>query len=234
MRRHRIARRSAALLAAFVFLASCMFAGGKSISRAEEGPEDHEITAETTQESWAETEEETSGSEEEVSEPEKENDQEEKEEETTEKEEGEEETQEPEEEDTAEAVTERQAGPETETTDEPAEGAATEAETEQQAEPEEENGATAEAEPEENSEPARQIRIISSQGPVVTEGEIIYLTGELIGFEGLNVSYQWQVDRGDGAGWTDVEGAVRSRHMFVASRETIEYSWRLIVHILEQ
>ncbi len=81
--------------------------------------------------------------------------------------------------------------------------------------------------------PERSVMIRSSQGDVVTEGEIIYLTSKLKGFDGLDIAYQWQVDRGDGAGWVDVEGANRSKHMFVADRETITYSWRLIVSVTD-
>ena len=82
-------------------------------------------------------------------------------------------------------------------------------------------------------EPERIVTIRSSQGSVVTEGEIIYLTSKLKGFNGLDIAYQWQVDRGDGAGWVDVEGANRSKHMFVADKETITYSWRLIVSVMD-
>lgn len=81
--------------------------------------------------------------------------------------------------------------------------------------------------------PERSVTIRSSQGDVVTEGEIIYLTSKLKGFDGLDIAYQWQVDRGDGAGWVDVEGANRPKHMFVADRETITYSWRLIVTVMD-
>jgi len=80
--------------------------------------------------------------------------------------------------------------------------------------------------------PERTVTIRSSQGDVVTEGEIIYLTSKLKGFDGLDIAYQWQVDRGDGEGWVDVEGANRSKHMFVADKETIQYSWRLIVTVM--
>ena len=82
--------------------------------------------------------------------------------------------------------------------------------------------------------PERTVTIRSSQGDVVTEGEIIYLTSKLTGFDGLDIAYQWQVDRGDGAGWVNVEGANRSKHMFVADRETIKYSWRLIVNVMDE
>lgn len=85
----------------------------------------------------------------------------------------------------------------------------------------------------EGKEPERKVTIFSSQGDVVMEGEIIYLTSKLEGFDGLDIAYQWQVDRGDGAGWVDVEGANRPKHMFVASRETIQYSWRLVVNVIE-
>ena len=84
----------------------------------------------------------------------------------------------------------------------------------------------------ETVQPERSVQIRSSQGDVVTEGEIIYLTSKLKGFDGLDIAYQWQVDRGDGEGWVDVEGANRSKHMFVADRETIRYSWRLIVTVI--
>ena len=86
----------------------------------------------------------------------------------------------------------------------------------------------------EAQQPERSVQIRSSQGDVVTEGEIIYLTSKLKGFDGLDISYQWQVDRGDGQGWVDVEGANRSKHMFVADKDTIQYSWRLIVSIMDE
>ena len=88
-------------------------------------------------------------------------------------------------------------------------------------------------EPAEEGKPQRYVRIYTSQGDVVTDGEIINLTSELIGFEGLDVSYQWQCDKNDGAGWFDIEGATRDRFTFIANKETIQYSWRLIVNINE-
>ena len=75
------------------------------------------------------------------------------------------------------------------------------------------------------------MKIYSSREDVVTEGEIIELTSKLIGFDGVEVHYQWQVDRGDGEGWVDVEGATRSKHSFIAKKDTILYSWRLIVTV---
>ena len=87
--------------------------------------------------------------------------------------------------------------------------------------------------PETTEKPERAVLVFSSQTSVVTEGEIIYLTSELIGFDDVEPTYQWQVDRGDGLGWVDIEGANRARHMFVASKETIQYRWRLVVSVNE-
>ena len=44
-------------------------------------------------------------------------------------------------------------------------------------------------------------------------------------------SYQWQVDRGDGKGWVDVDGANGDKYIYIANAETITYKWRLIVNI---
>ena len=81
--------------------------------------------------------------------------------------------------------------------------------------------------PEEDGPVERKVRITSSRGDVVIENEIITLSSQLIGFDGVDVQYQWQVDRGEG--WADVDGATGPTHQFVATRDTILYSWRLIV-----
>ena len=87
----------------------------------------------------------------------------------------------------------------------------------------------------EEYEQRRRVTIKSSQGAIVTEGDQIRLTSELHGFgDDEIVDYQWQVDRGDGLGWVDVEGANKWKHEFVANEETIKYSWRLIVNVIEE
>ena len=125
-------------------------------------------------------------------------------------------------------------------TTEPGNEPGPEPESESEARPESESEARleseSEAEPESESEPEapeRAVLIFSSQGKVVTENEIIYLTSELIGFDDVEVAYQWQVDRGDGLGWVDIEGGTGPKHMFVARRDTITYKWRLIVTVVE-
>lgn len=80
----------------------------------------------------------------------------------------------------------------------------------------------------------REVIIRSTQGAIVTEGERITMTSELRGFgDDEQVEYQWQVDRGDGAGWVDVNGANKFKYTFIANEETIKYSWRLIVSVVE-
>ena len=86
----------------------------------------------------------------------------------------------------------------------------------------------------EPEEEKRRVVIRSSQGAIVTEGDQIILTSELFGFGDVPVEYQWQVDRGDGTGWTDVNGANKFKYTFIANEETIRYSWRLIVNVVEE
>ena len=74
-----------------------------------------------------------------------------------------------------------------------------------------------------------QVLIFSSRKDTVVRNEIITLSSKLIGFDGMTVHYQWQVDRGDGNGWVDVEGATGATHDFRATEETILYSWRLTI-----
>jgi FtsZ-interacting cell division protein ZipA len=79
----------------------------------------------------------------------------------------------------------------------------------------------------------RKVLISSSRKDTVIRDQFITLYSELVGFEGLTPHYQWQVDRGDGNGWVDVEGATGATHSFVARPDTILYNWRLIVTVDE-
>ena len=79
----------------------------------------------------------------------------------------------------------------------------------------------------------RQVKIYSTRKAKVYETEIIEMTSELIGFGDEEVTYQWQVDRGDGLGWVDVEDATRWKYTFIVDRETALYNWRLIVTVVE-
>lgn len=75
----------------------------------------------------------------------------------------------------------------------------------------------------------RSVNIYSDMADIVREGDIITLTGELVGFENADVALQWQYD--DGLYWIDVPGANSCTHAFAATAETINYSWRLSVMI---
>lgn len=76
----------------------------------------------------------------------------------------------------------------------------------------------------------RSVNIYSNMGSCITENEVITLTGELVGFEGCDVTLQWQYDNGNG--WTDVDGANGMTHAFAANMETVNSSWRLAVTVL--
>lgn len=78
----------------------------------------------------------------------------------------------------------------------------------------------------------RKVSITSSRTDQITEGDTIYLQAHLVGFDGLTVNYQWQCDKNDGQGWQNV-GANRDYYVFFATRETVQYSWRLIVDVVE-
>ena len=91
-------------------------------------------------------------------------------------------------------------------------------------------------EPEAPAEVERKVMIYSTRKDVVTEGDIIELTGALIGFDDVPdeaISFQWEVDRNDGAGWVAVEGATKWYYKFIANKETILYNWRLTVTVNE-
>ena len=91
-------------------------------------------------------------------------------------------------------------------------------------------------EPEAPAQVERKVMIYSTRKDIVTEGDIIELTGALIGFDDVPdeaITFQWQMDRNDGLGWVDVEGANKWYYKFIANKETILYNWRLIVTVDE-
>ena len=74
------------------------------------------------------------------------------------------------------------------------------------------------------------INIFSSHGVCMDEGSMIDLWAELIGFENINAALQWQYFDGQ---WKDVEGATATTHSFTATRESINYGWRLVATVIE-
>lgn len=100
------------------------------------------------------------------------------------------------------------------------------------ADPQEETGEEATDESGETAEARREVKISTTQGKVVKKNEFITLSSRLIGIDKSEVtSYQWQVDRGDGLGWVDIEGANSDKYIYTATAETISYKWRLIVNV---
>lgn len=74
-----------------------------------------------------------------------------------------------------------------------------------------------------------KVEIFSSLGDQVSMGETIQLTSLLTGFEGIEHALQWQYN--DGSGWKDVVGATEGSYEFKATKESVQYSWRLAVTI---
>lgn len=70
------------------------------------------------------------------------------------------------------------------------------------------------------------IIITSSHSQQIADGDIIYLWAELIGFEGVDITLQWQYSTGDGI-WIDAEGANGTEHSFIATQASVNYGWRL-------
>lgn len=70
----------------------------------------------------------------------------------------------------------------------------------------------------------------SNHGGCVVEGESLTVWAELIGYEPFEVSLQWLYN--DGTGWVEMEGATEASYTFVATRENVNYDWRLAVTIL--
>ena len=80
----------------------------------------------------------------------------------------------------------------------------------------------------EEEKAAKKVYIFTSRKTMVTEGEPIRLTSLLQGFNGLDVDYQWQYDRGEG--WENVPNATEPTYTYTADEVTLTYDWRLRVH----
>lgn len=72
------------------------------------------------------------------------------------------------------------------------------------------------------------VTIKSSAKSTMLVGEEVRLTSKISGFEGYEVSYQWQCDKGNG--FENIAGANQSTYSFPATVETLKWSWRLIVY----
>ncbi|MBR1584278.1 MAG: hypothetical protein IJ662_01905 [Clostridia bacterium] len=80
----------------------------------------------------------------------------------------------------------------------------------------------------EEAETEKKIIIHSSNAPVVKEGDVIELTGELQGFDQYTqFLYIWEVDQGDG--WVEAARGSEDHYAYVASAESLDWCWRLRV-----
>ena len=72
-----------------------------------------------------------------------------------------------------------------------------------------------------------KVEIWQDMPSVINDGDVIELHSRLTGFDGLEVKYQWQCDKGDG--FEDVEGANEGSWSFEASSESLKWHWKLLV-----
>lgn len=82
-------------------------------------------------------------------------------------------------------------------------------------------------EAEETVEREFKVTIFSSRRSVMADGETVFLTSRIEGFEGLEIMYQWSVDKGNG--FEVIDGANSDSYSFEASVETLSYDWKLTV-----
>lgn len=73
-----------------------------------------------------------------------------------------------------------------------------------------------------------KVEIFSSMGNCVTEGETVYLTSRLTGFEGIDYTLQWEVN--DGSGWKMMEFATEDHYSYEINEENVSWQWRLTVN----
>ena len=74
----------------------------------------------------------------------------------------------------------------------------------------------------------KKVTIFSSRRALMEEGEPIYLTSLLEGFEDCEeIQYVWKVNKGEG--FEIVEGANEESYVFTASMESLSWDWHLTV-----
>ena len=84
------------------------------------------------------------------------------------------------------------------------------------------------AQPEEKKETPKKVTIFSSRTALMTEGEPVYLTSKLEGFEDAEeILYVWKVNKGNG--FEEIPGANEATYTFAATEETLTWSWHLTV-----
>ena len=83
-------------------------------------------------------------------------------------------------------------------------------------------------ETEETDKAEMKVTIFSSRRTIMEEGETVYLTSKLEGFEECEeILYIWKVDKGNG--FEVIEGANEETYTFAASEESLTWDWHLTV-----
>ena len=62
----------------------------------------------------------------------------------------------------------------------------------------------------------------------MSAGETVRLTSKVEGFDGYELMYQWECDKGNG--FQEVRGANSDSYSFEASAESLSWNWRLAVY----
>ena len=74
----------------------------------------------------------------------------------------------------------------------------------------------------------KKVTIFTSRRRVMEEGEPVYLTSKIEGFEDCEeIMYVWKVNKGDG--FETVEGANEATYTFTADAESLTWGWQLTV-----
>ena len=81
---------------------------------------------------------------------------------------------------------------------------------------------------EEIAEIPKKVTIFSSRRTLMEEGEPVYLTSLLEGFEDcVEIQYFWKVNKGEG--FEIIEGANEESYVFTASMESLSWDWHLTI-----
>ena len=88
--------------------------------------------------------------------------------------------------------------------------------------------------PEPTPRPAIKVKI-NWKEPIpqtLVEGESLQLVSKLENCEtAQSITYQWQVDKQDGNGFVDINGANNSTYTVMITKELYNYTWRLKVTV---
>ena len=87
---------------------------------------------------------------------------------------------------------------------------------------------TSEETTEEAVQPEMKVTIFTSRRVVMEEGETVNLTSKIEGFDGYEVLYQWECDQG--SGFQPIEAANADSYSYIASAESLSWSWQLMVY----